>query len=186
MLALETVTAWENPANVKPCFLNIWIQLHNLPMGYMLETVGKQLGNFFGEFLEYDAKNNGSIWRNCMRVRIRLDTRKPLKRKKKIVKKDGQEIIVDCKYERLGEFYFSCGMVSHTDRFCRNILARGEEEVVKEWGSWLRAPPRRAAGQMQSKLLREENDDTWESRIGGDNNYQNFSGGGDFHKKERG
>lgn len=68
------------------------IQLHNLPVGYMLETVGKQLGNFFGEFLEYDAKNNTSIWRECMRVRIRVDARKPLKRRKKIVKKDGKEI----------------------------------------------------------------------------------------------
>lgn len=90
MLALETVAAGENPAEVKTWYVNIWIQIHNLPMGYMLETVGKQLGNFFGEFLEYDAKNNTSIWRDCMRVRIRLDTRKPLKRKKKISKKDGK------------------------------------------------------------------------------------------------
>lgn len=73
----------------------------------MLETVGKQLGNFFGEFLEYDTKNSSSIWRDCMRVRIRLDVRKPIKRKKKIVKKDGQEIIILCKYERLGEFCFT-------------------------------------------------------------------------------
>ena len=90
MLALETVAAGENPAEVKTWYVNIWIQIHNLPMGYMLETVGKQLGNFFGEFPEYDAKNNTSIWRDCMRVRIRLDTRKPLKRKKKISKKDGK------------------------------------------------------------------------------------------------
>lgn len=72
MLALEQVAAGENPAKVKPWFINIWIQLHNLPVGYMTETVGKQIGNFFGEFLEYDAKNNTSIWRECMRVRIDL------------------------------------------------------------------------------------------------------------------
>lgn len=61
MLALETVTAGEDPANVRTWYVNIWIQLHNLPMGYMMEIVGRQLGNFFGEFLEYDAKNNTSI-----------------------------------------------------------------------------------------------------------------------------
>lgn len=49
--------------------------------------------------------------------------------------------------------------------------------MVKEWGTWLRAPPRRVAGQAQSKWLREENDDTWEARIGGDGNLQHFSGG---------
>lgn len=151
MVALEKVEKGQNPASVKPCFLNIWIQLYNLPVGYMVETVGKQLGNFFGEFLEYDTKNSTPIWRECMRVRIRLDVRKPIKRKKKIVKKDDQEFSIDCKYERLGEFCFVCGMVSHTDRFRRSTLDQGAEGVTKEWGSWLRAPPRRVAGQSQSK-----------------------------------
>ncbi|XP_074327248.1 uncharacterized protein LOC141696272 [Apium graveolens] len=169
MVALETVEAGQNPASIKPCFLSIWIQLYNLPVGYMLETVGKQLGNFFGVFLEYDVKNSTSIWRECMRVRIKLDVRKPIKRKKKIVKKDGQEFTVECKYERLGEFCFTCGLVSHTDRFCRNAMEKGVEVVTKEWGSWLRAPPRRVAGQVQSKWLRDEGDDTWEARIGREN-----------------
>ncbi|XP_074361558.1 uncharacterized protein At4g02000-like [Apium graveolens] len=139
MLALEKVTAGENPAKMQPCFVSIWIQLYNLPMGYMLETVGRQLGNFFGEFLEYDARNSMS-WRDCMRVRIKIDVHKPLKRKKKIIKKDGSKIIVEYRYERLGEFCFSCGMVSHTDRFCR-LSVTGEVGKEKEWGSWLRAPP---------------------------------------------
>ena len=61
-------------------------------------------------------------------------------------------------------------------------MVRGEEGVVKNWGSWLRAPPRRAERQTQSKWLREEKDDTWESRIGVDSNYQRDSGG-DYSKK---
>lgn len=160
MVALERIEAGQNPASIKPNYINIWIQIHNLPVGYMLETVGKQLGNFFGEFLEYDVKNSTSIWRECMRIRIRLDARKPIKRKKKIVKKDGQAFTVDCKYERLGEFCFTCGIVSHTDRFCRNSMEKEGEVIVKEWGSWLKAQPRRVAGQSQSKWLREEGDDT--------------------------
>lgn len=34
MLALEKVAPGENPAEVKLWFLNIWIQIHNLPMGF--------------------------------------------------------------------------------------------------------------------------------------------------------
>lgn len=135
MLALEKVEAGENPANIKPWFINIWIQLYNLPVGYMLEAVGKQLGNCFGEYMEYDAKNNSSIWREYMRVRIKIDARKPLKRRKKITKKDGKVFVVDCKYERLGEFCFTCGLVNHTDRFCRLVIDRGDETAGKEWGS---------------------------------------------------
>lgn len=177
MLAPEKVGVRENSAKVIPCFLNIWIQLYNFSMGYMLETVGKQMGNFFGEFLEYDAKNNTSIWRECMRVRFKIDVRKPLKRRKKITKKDGTEIMVECKYERSGEFCFQCGLVSHTYRFCRSSTGGDEEGLAKDWGSWLRAPPRKVVGQTQSKWLRNENDDTWEVRIGGENNKQSFSGG---------
>lgn len=73
MLVLHQIAPGENPANVNLWFLNIWIQIHNLPMGFMMESVGKQLGNFFGEFLEYDTKNNTAIWREFMRVRIKLD-----------------------------------------------------------------------------------------------------------------
>ncbi|XP_074348138.1 uncharacterized protein LOC141686923 [Apium graveolens] len=177
MLALEKVEAGQNPAHIVPCHLDIWIQLYNLPMGYMFETVGRQLGNFFGEFLEYDAKNNTSIWRDCMRVRIKIDVRKPIRSRKKITKKDGSEFWVECKYERLGEFCFTCGLVSHTDRFCRSTITKEGEGLGKVWGSWLRAPPRRVAGQIQSKWLRNENDDTWEARIGGEKIKESDLGG---------
>ncbi|MCH89080.1 hypothetical protein A2U01_0009973, partial [Trifolium medium] len=46
--------------------------------------VGRGLVNYIGEFLEYDKNNNTSIWRKYMRVRVRVDVRKPLKIEKKI------------------------------------------------------------------------------------------------------
>lgn len=141
--------------------VDFWIQIHGLLVGYMLEIVGKQHENFFGTFLQYDANNNSSIWRECMRLRIRVDVRKPLKRKKKIVKKDKSEVIVQCKYERLGDFCFTCGLMSHTERFCKKKLESNSGEVSKEWGSWLRAPPRKAVGASKSKWLQEEGDGEW-------------------------
>lgn len=176
MLVLEKVPPGEESTNVQLWHINIWLQIHDLPMGFMSETVGKQLGNFFGEFLQYDAKNNSSIWRECMRIRIRLDVRKPLKRKKKIVKKDGKEFTVTCKYERIGDFCFCCGMVTHTERFCRKSLENRDAEGEKEWGLWLKALPRRVANQGQSRWLRKEGDDTWESQSGRENEQQKSRG----------
>ncbi|XP_074375304.1 uncharacterized protein LOC141717092 [Apium graveolens] len=178
MLLLEMVVVGEEPLKVQLWFLNIWIQIFDLPMGFMTEAVGKQLRNFFGEFLQYDIKNNTSIWREFMRIRIRLDVRKPLKRRKKIDKKDGSEFVVTCKYERWGEFCFSCGLVSHTDRFCRRFIDRRNVEGEKEWGVWLKTQPHRAAGKGHSKWLKEEDDATWEERIGRDQGYHIFRGGG--------
>lgn len=114
LLMVNTVQTGEDPTKVSLHEVDFWIQIYELPVGYMSELVGKQLGNFFGTFLQYDSKNNSSIWREYMRVRIRLDVRKPLKRKKKIVKKDKSEVVVTCKYEKLGDFCFICGLLSHT------------------------------------------------------------------------
>lgn len=65
---------------------------------------------------------------------IKLDVRRPIKRKKKIAKKDGSSFVVNCKYERLGEFCFKCGMVTHTYRFCRTSVDADSGDE-KEWGS---------------------------------------------------
>lgn len=101
----------------------------------MSEQVGKQLENFFGSFILYDPNNNASIWREYMRLKIRIDVRKPLKRKKKICRKDKSEVIVQCKYEKLGDFCFICGLVPHTERFCLKKFEGWDNPGVREWGS---------------------------------------------------
>lgn len=110
-----------------------------------------------------------------MRIKIRLDVRKPLKRKKKIRRKNGTEFVVTCKYERLGDFCFACGLVTHTERFCRKSIDSRSEEGSKDWGSWLRAPSRWGAGQGGSKWLRDEGDAEWTAKFGRENNFPHFS-----------
>lgn len=177
MLIVSAIKKGEDPCMVPLFELQFWIQIHGLPSSFMSEAIGKQLGNFFGVYLSYDPNNNTSIWRESMRLKIKVDVRKPLKRKKKICRRDGSEVIVQCKYEKLGDFCFVCGLVTHTERFCRLKLESNVHEVAKEWGSWLRAPPRRAAGQEKSKWLRDERDEDWGKNLGDDNYYQQFSGG---------
>lgn len=169
----NSINMGEDPLKVPLNEVSFWIQIHDLPTGYMSESVGRQLGNFFGMFLEYDPKNNTGIWRECMRIRIKVDIRKPLKRKKKIVRKNASEFIVSCKYERLGDFYFRCGMLSHTERFCQKKFQQSSE-MEKEWGGWLRAQPRRVAG--KSKWLREDGDGDWSGKYGIDSKDQNMAG----------
>lgn len=143
LLVLNTIKQGEDPIKVPLLFVDFWIQIYDLPVGFMSEAVGKQLGNFFGSFIQYDSNNNSSIWREFMRLKIRVDIRKPLKRKKKILKKDRTEVVVNCKYERLSDFCFICGMLSHTERFCKKKFEGDGVSISKEWGSWLRAPLRR-------------------------------------------
>lgn len=60
-----------------------WVQVHDLPPGFMSEAVGKSLAGCMGDLLEYDAKNSTGFWQSFMRLRILLDVRKPLLRTKK-------------------------------------------------------------------------------------------------------
>ncbi|MBA0783221.1 hypothetical protein Gotri_000975, partial [Gossypium trilobum] len=61
-----------------------WVQVHDLPPGFFLETVAKYLGNFIGRFLEYNLKQFNKGLKNHLRTRVELDARKTLKRRKKI------------------------------------------------------------------------------------------------------
>lgn len=80
---VNTIAAGEDPLKIPLMNVKFWIQIHDLPTDFMSESIGKKLGNFMGSFIEYDPNNNKSIWRECMRIRIMVDVRKPLKRKKR-------------------------------------------------------------------------------------------------------
>ncbi|XP_073030797.1 uncharacterized protein At4g02000-like [Primulina eburnea] len=123
--------------------VDFWVQVYDLPIGFMSEHIGKLLGNFIGKFVEYDDSNNLSIWRTFMRIRVTFDVREPLKRFKKIRKQGGDWVIVNFKYERLTQFCFICGLLGHMDRFCDKLFNTPEADIKKEWGTWLRAPTRK-------------------------------------------
>lgn len=63
-------------------FSNFWVQIHKLPDGSMSEGMARQLGNFIGQFLEYDAKILTKGFQKIMRIRVCIDVRSPLKIKK--------------------------------------------------------------------------------------------------------
>ncbi|KAH1265441.1 hypothetical protein GmHk_01G001143 [Glycine max] len=48
LLILGTVKEGEDPALVPLFFVPFWIQIHNLPIGFMSAQVGESLGNFIG------------------------------------------------------------------------------------------------------------------------------------------
>ena len=51
-LLLHPLQIGESPDEVNLLHALFWVQVHSIPMGFMSEGVGKQLGQFLGEFLE--------------------------------------------------------------------------------------------------------------------------------------
>nr|DAD24221.1 TPA_asm: hypothetical protein HUJ06_025684 [Nelumbo nucifera] len=104
VLLLHHLKLGEIPNQIPLFHVDYWVQIYDLPVGFMFVNVGKQLGNFIGEFVEYDDNNNSGLWRNFMRIKVRLDVRNPLKQWKKIRRMGGEWSLVKFKYERLSNF----------------------------------------------------------------------------------
>ncbi|CAN1818913.1 hypothetical protein LINPERHAP1_LOCUS28546 [Linum perenne] len=75
-----------------------------------------------------------------MRIKVKLDVRRSLKREKPL-RKLNKEILVNFKYERLPTYCYICGRIGHIDRFCEVRFRIPEEQIVKLWDKFLKAPP---------------------------------------------
>ncbi|KAK6159100.1 hypothetical protein DH2020_006414 [Rehmannia glutinosa] len=157
LLILHQLVAGEIPTSIALNFVDFWVQIHDLHIGFMSVAIGTKIGNFISSFLDYNDSNNSSIWRNYMRIRVRLDVRKPLKCYKKIRRLNGDCAILNLKYERLGIFCFICGLLGDSDKFCEQAFTDKPDEVPREWGTWLRANTRQTdGGSSGDKWLRSE------------------------------
>lgn len=76
-------------------------------------------------------------------VRVVVDVSRPLCCGRKVILESDKEIWVSFKYEKLLNFCYVCGMVSHDDKECEVWLAsKGTISIEKqEYGVWLRALP---------------------------------------------
>ncbi|MBA0835848.1 hypothetical protein Goarm_008102, partial [Gossypium armourianum] len=84
LLVLHRLKEEEDPLSVQLNWVDFWMLIHDLPLGFMSEAVARQLGSFIGVFLEYDASTTQLGYKRIMRLNVRIDVRKPLKKKKQL------------------------------------------------------------------------------------------------------
>ncbi|KAL8475083.1 hypothetical protein ACS0TY_031490 [Phlomoides rotata] len=155
-LVVHHLKIGELPMSVPLKFIRFWIQIYGLPIGYFNESIGTALGNFVGRFLEYDASNLTSVWREYMRVRVEADVDLPLKRFKNIKLGSGESVMVTFKYEKLKIFCFICGKLDHQEGSCDILFNSPDGNVKCEWGVFLKATNRRGHPDQSDKWLRRD------------------------------
>lgn len=106
LLILGTIPAGEIPSQIPLFHVPFWVQVHDVPAGFMSTTVGQHLGNFIGQFLSYDLNNNSNFWKTYMRIRVLIDVRLPLKKEQRLKKPGAEWKFVKFRYEKLGIFCF--------------------------------------------------------------------------------
>ena len=140
LVMLQEIEDDVQPSDIVMNRCPFWVRLYNLPMRSRSESHIRQIGGSIGQVLEVDKDEIG--WDKSARLRILLDIKKPLKRVQRIAVKSGSSVLVEIKYERLPTFCYMCGVIGHIERDCLSPLVEDKEEE-KQWGSWIRASPRR-------------------------------------------
>ncbi|XP_040950366.1 uncharacterized protein [Gossypium hirsutum] len=156
LLILHRLQQGEDLLSVQLHWVDFWILIHDLPLGFMADAVAHQLGNFIGEFIEYDFAAVQLGYKRIMRVRVKVDVRKPLKRKKRIALKNGESVYVRFEYEKLTLFYFLCGKLGHGESFYPLRVIQLQSVDVFKWDISLRAQSRRNQSWKSKWLVEDE------------------------------
>lgn len=166
LLVLRRLRDNEDPFQADLSKSEFWLQVHNLPHGFMSEFIAKAIGNYVGEFVKADQSNFEGGRKEFMRVRIRIDITKPLHRRMKLKSKGGDWFWVDFKYERLPNFCFFCGILGHSDKLCPKLFEGMSMDLGKPFGAWLRATGRRALNPQENQWLISDEQYAEETRNG--------------------
>ncbi|KAK3183281.1 hypothetical protein Dsin_030567 [Dipteronia sinensis] len=136
---------------------DFWIQIHQIPLLCMTREIGCFLGGLIGQVLDVDGGASGECVGKFMRVRVRIDIKKPLKRCLRVdIMGDGSETVMVLIYERLSNHCFKCGWINHTTAECTEKepipIVNGKAEPL--FGIWLRASglPHKFYGQYHRRV----------------------------------
>lgn len=167
MLINHRLQREEDPGQVALNAMEIWVQIHDIPKGFISESILASIGNFVGKYVKADPANFADTWKQYVRIRVNLDVQKPLKRCMKIKREGGSWSWVNFKYERLGNFCFVCGIIGHTERECNVLYAHPEKEVDWAYGTWLRAQGQGGKQGVGARWLRNTDGGGRWSEVGG-------------------
>jgi hypothetical protein len=154
LFLVEDFEGLAQPSDFKFDTASFWVRMVNLPLACMGAEVGRKIGATMGMVEAVDVDANGMGWGEFLRVKIRLDLKKPLLRGRKL-NVQGKQVWVTFKYERLPRFCFNCGVICHGKTGCSNKSELRNQGTTR-YGPWLRAasPPRKAErsfGQFTTK-----------------------------------
>lgn len=170
MLVYKQMKETDDPQLVTLNEVDIWVQVYDIPKGFISEKILKSVGDYVGKYVKSDTTNFEGIWKEYVRIRVTIDIQKPLKRRMKIKREGGAWSWINFKYERLGNFCFVCGIVGHTERDCNIVYENPDKEIERAYGVWLRAPGRNNKINVGARWLRNsEGGGSWMEHDGAAN-----------------
>ncbi|XP_019186446.1 PREDICTED: uncharacterized protein LOC109181145 [Ipomoea nil] len=89
LLVCDQVPPGIQPEDVALDTIPFWVQIHGLPGMYASPEFVSKIGDYIGQFMAEDPLNFGGAWRSYYRIRVRLSVSTPLKRRMRLIRRDG-------------------------------------------------------------------------------------------------
>ncbi|MBA0585918.1 uncharacterized protein LOC105795840 [Gossypium raimondii] len=116
-----------------------WIRIYNIPFEQMDREVAIDVGKAIGEVVAIDCHDKNGRWTEYIRIRVKIDVLRPLRRVVHLVGSEGTETVCTIKYERLPAFCYICGLIGDTTQKCNRKEEHLETNNLNfQYGSWLR------------------------------------------------
>ncbi len=94
------------------------MQIHELSIKIMKEEACTTIGRTLGVVEQVEGIEDGRVNSDFMRLRVNIDIRQPLCRGRKVGTAGGEVHWVSFKYERLTNFCYWCGLITHGEQDC--------------------------------------------------------------------
>lgn len=106
----------------------------------MTEDLGSQFGASIGEVIRVDADSDGMAWGKCLWVKVAVDLNRPLLTGKWLMM-ENQKHWISFTNERLQNFCFQCGILSHKGKGYNEQRSYTPEDDLRymHFGPWIRA-----------------------------------------------
>nr|XP_025692947.1 uncharacterized protein LOC112795221 [Arachis hypogaea] len=118
----------------------IWIQIWGFLEQCKTKGLEKRIGETLGEVLDVGIFSIRSKEGSLLKIKVKLDITKPLRRVLKISGSNNIFTEFQLKYEHIGNFCYYCGSIGHEIKNCQQHLedvATGKE-IEEKWGGWLK------------------------------------------------
>lgn len=132
----------ESPPSNFLQFINPWVRIRRIPVNHQTFPAITWFGEFASQVIEVAFDPTKARSQDFVRVRVKFDVSKPLRRSKVINLPNGEPVSILYDYERVQKRCYECQRLTHEKDKCP-LLLKKRQEVIAE---------KRARGEVQ-KLL---------------------------------